>query len=52
MMYARMIAAADFITCWRVDLKSRDSRVFGLVTTGTDSIRSLLLPAWMIVSMQ
>ncbi len=47
-----MIAAADLNTCSRVDLNSRDSRVFGLVTIGMLSIFSCLLPAWMIVSMQ
>ena len=38
--------------CWKMLLNSRDSRVFGLVTIGTLAIRSRLLPAWMIVSMQ
>ena len=52
MMYDRMIAPADFIMCSRIDLNSRDSRVFGFVRIGTLTIFSFLLPAWMIVSMQ
>ncbi len=52
MMYDRMIAPADFMMCSRIEPKRRDSRVFGLVTTGRLAIFSFLLPAWMIVSMQ
>ena len=48
----RMMAAADLNTCCRVEENNRDSRVFGFVTTGTLSILSRLLPAWMIDSMQ
>ena len=52
MMYERMIAWPDFIMCSNTLLNRRDSRVFGLVVMGTDSIARRLLPAWMIVSMQ
>ena len=47
-----MIAPADFMTCWRVLVNRRDSRVLAFVRIGTDSIFIRLLPAWMIVSMQ
>ena len=34
----------------RIDGNSRDSRVLAFVRTGTWSIATVILPAWMIVS--
>ncbi len=48
----RTIAMPDLAMCWKTLENRRDSRVFGLVSTGTEATRRRLLPAWMIVSMQ
>ncbi len=42
----------DLNMCSQMLRNNRDSRVFGLVTTGTLTMGSRRLPAWMIVSMQ
>ena len=47
-----MIAVPDFPMWWKMFRNNRDSRVLGLVCTGTEAIRIRLLPAWMMVSMQ
>ena len=50
--FQRTLAEPDFAMCWKMLLNSRDSRVLGFVSIGTEAIRRRLLPAWMIVSMQ
>ena len=45
------MAEPDLNMCCQMFVKRRDSLVLGLVSTGRDSMRRRLLPAWMMVSM-